>query len=492
MKQNGASCGGQRHGGQRGQVLVVTALWLVGLLSATALVTDVGILYHSYRQLVAATNAAALAGGAAIPNGNAVAQATLYSGTGATDYNYYPNLSLTFQNSTPKLVCLNTLANGGLPCSVYGSQPSANAIIVTEQATVPLVFARIFGLFSMNIAATATASAKGGGAGPYNVVMVLDTTRSMGSGSDNGCTVPGVSGSPTPEQCAQYGIQQLLGRLSPCSYTVGCGTVSNGMAQYPVDEVALMVFPGLCSVSGGSCPNATSLTSPPGQGPTASDDYSCPTSNPAITSYNNDPQYLIVPFSSDYRTSDSATTLNTASDVVKAVGAGVGYPGATNCTGVTTPGGEGTFYAGAIDQAQAYLVANARPNVQNIIILLSDGDATSSSSQLAGSVTNYSPTAECQQAVTSATNAKNAGTLIYSVSYGSETSGCTTGDTLTPCQTMQQIGSSPSSTYFFSVPQGSGGGTVCAGARSVTTLNQVFTYIAGDLTHARLIPNGTT
>ena len=167
------------------------------------------------------------------------------------------------------------------------------------------------------------------------------------------------------------------------------------------------------------------------------DDYACPATNPVTTPYNNNPAYLILPLQSDYRVSDTAglNSGSSGSNIVKAVGAGVG-----TCSGVGTPGGQGTFYAGAIDEAQAYLTANSVANVQNIIILLSDGDATASSTQMGGSVTKYSATAECQQAVTSADNAKatanpdTAGldTLIYSVSYGSETSGCTTGDTLHP------------------------------------------------------------
>ena len=103
----------------------------------------------------------------------------------------------------------------------------------------------------------------------------------------------------------------------------------------------------------------------------------------------------------------------------------------------------------------------------------------------------YSASAQCQQAVTAATNAKNAGILVYSVSYGSETAGCSTGDTLTPCSTMYDIASSPPSTYFFSVPQTTGG-TVCTGARATTSLDDVFVDIAGDLSVSRLIPNGTT
>ena len=84
-------------------------------------------------------------------------------------------------------------------------------------------------------------------------------------------------------------------------------------------------------------------------------------------------------------------------------------------------------------------------------------------------------------------------TVIYSVSYGSETSGCTNGESSsynTPCKTMAGISSLPLSQYFFSVPQSkSGQGTICSGAVPITQLNQVFTTIGGDLQSARLIPN---
>jgi hypothetical protein len=54
------------------------------------------------------------------------------------------------------------------------------------------------------------------------------------------------------------------------------------------------------------------------------------------------------------------------------------------------PGGQGTFYAGVIDAAQAILAANSRPNTKNDMIILSDGDATASAAQMKGSATSYS------------------------------------------------------------------------------------------------------
>ena len=113
-------------------------------------------------------------------------------------------------------------------------------------------------------------------------------------------------------------------------------------------------------------------------------------------------------------------------------------------------------------------------------------------SQMAGSATSYPATQECHQAITAAQNAAAAGTTVYSVAYGAESSGCTTDTSpaITPCETMQQIASSPSN--FFSDYTATGGTSSCVSAsRPTSNLNQIFTQIAEDLTVARLIPNNT-
>jgi hypothetical protein len=50
------------------------------------------------------------------------------------------------------------------------------------------------------------------------------------------------------------------------------------------------------------------------------------------------------------------------------------------------------------------------------------------------------------------------------------------------------------SQYFFSVPMNDPSNptetTVCTGAVPLTALNQVFTYIASELTVSRLVPHG--
>ena len=199
-------------------------------------------------------------------------------------------------------------------------------------------------------------------------------------------------------------------------------------------------------------------------------------------------------FVSDYRSSDSATSLSTSSDIVQAVG------GKSGCPAINGPGGEGTYYAGVIYAAQAALTAEATANSgsQNVMILVSDGAATAKSTQMAASgqssrvATNGgtypSYNNECAQAITAAQYATAHGTTVYTVAYGSPSSGCTTDSVDTsPCSTMQQMASS--SATFYSDDNQSGTTSNCPAGKPVSTLNDIFTQIATNLTVSRLIPN---
>ncbi len=467
MKLNHESTVHRSRDGQRGQSIVTILIGLIALVGVAALVVDIGELYYSYLQLQAATQAAALAGGAVLGNdtaNQAITTATSYSAEQG-ELNAYSNLTSVTMSAAVK--CLTST---GIICTA--SPANANAITVTETATVNSLFAKVLGFSTWTISATATASAKGGYNGPYNVEIILDTTQSMNDmDSDSQCASTRIS-------CALAGIRVLLSTLSPCAAGLtSCGTATSETATVganvpnPVDEVGLFVFPGLTSTS--QVPN----------------DYACPAKSPTITTYNNSPVYQIIALSSNYRTSDTAA-LNASADLVIATGGGCS-------NGVAAPGGEGTFYAGVIDAAQANLVANARPNTKNVIILLSDGNATATKKQMGTGGTSYPYTNECHQAITEAQAAANAGTMVYSVAYGAEASGCTTDSPgITPCQTMQQIASSPgiipNPANFFSDYTASGGTSSCiSAARPTSSLNQIFQEIADDLTVSRLIPNNT-
>ena len=156
----------------------------------------------------------------------------------------------------------------------------------------------MFGITSVSISATAYAAAKGGGAPPpLNVMLIIDTTSSMND-TDQNC-----SGN-TRIACALQGAKVLLSQLWPNQ-----------------DQVGLMVFPGLTSAT------------------YAADEYTCGakiTSSMISPYYAGEgssygsPVYQIVGSSAggstDYRVQSGgkapASGLNSASNLVKAVGAG--------------------------------------------------------------------------------------------------------------------------------------------------------------------------
>jgi hypothetical protein len=167
-------------------------------------------------------------------------------------------------------------------------------------------------------------------------------------------------------------------------------------------------------------------------------------------------------------------------------------------------GNFGTYYAGVLYAAQAALVAQqaANPGSQNVIIILSDGNATApytlngitvmpGASTTSG--TYPSTKNECAQAVTAAKYATSNGTTVYSVAYGSGSSGCAADNpSITPCQTMTQMASAPQNFYSDYLQSGSGSTCVSASNPNDTSIAKIFADIRTDFTKARLIPNGTT
>jgi hypothetical protein len=109
--------------------------------------------------------------------------------------------------------------------------------------------------------------------------------------------------------------------------------------------------------------------------------------------------YQIVGFSTNYRSSNSANSLSTSSLLSNAIGVGVGTGGSgkhhksSGCSGIQTSN-ENTFYAGAIYAAQSALLAEQGLNAgtKNVIILLSDGNATAQQTNMANSSNSNSST----------------------------------------------------------------------------------------------------
>lgn len=489
----------------QGGTVYVWAIFLLGLmLGMGGLTVDIGHAYICYRQLQATTDAAALAAASGLPTkATAITLATQFSSVSG-NYNAFASLNTPSAvtgaaiTTTPGCVTVT-----GLPSC--GTSVVANAVRVTQTVTVPTFFIRSLAVFgissarSISLAATATAVMRGAQRGPYNVALVVDTTASMQT-SDGGSNCTG-----TKIQCAEQGAQILLSEFSPCLVSTTCGAATNGNVAQPVDEVSLFTFPaqtaGTQVAKDEPCTSLTPSVIPYPDSTTLGTLTSLPTTANLATLVSD---YQVVPLSSNYRTSDSTTGTNpltysstapTTSNpsLVNAVG-GNSYFGGTSCTGMQAKGGESTYYAGALFTAQQYLVANARANAENVIILLGDGDANGGkmgSSNLSSAGTYPSANGQCQQAVTVANAAKAAGTKIYTVGYGVASGGCSTD--VSPynnaCYTLEHMASS-NMNFFVDTSS-----VACPGATSVTmngktnSLSAIFTAIVGDLTKPRLVPN---
>jgi Flp pilus assembly protein TadG len=409
---------------ERGVVFVIAAISMLLLVGIGAIVVDLGNFYHAKHSLQASADAAALAGAMRISSNSstqAVAAANQYSaGTGGM--NAMPNLSVT---ATPQTI--NCTGATGATCTPDVASP--NAMKVTQTAAVPTFFGRIFGVSSVSVSASAFALAAGGQGQQTDIMLVLDTTQSMNN-TDSSCGATRLS-------CALSGFRTMLQGFNPA-----------------VQQVGLIMFPGLNSAA------------------SAAQEYDCSSSTPASTAikaYNASPVYSIVPFSNDY---NSNGTLNTNSNLVKAA-----RGGASGCTaGITAYGGVGTFYADAITTAQNYLTTSGRSNVRKMIILLSDGDANSSSAP--------NPHQECHQAITAATAANSSGTIVVTIGYGSPNSGSCSTDTaptIQACQTLMQMatigtGSSGAPQWFYS-DSASG----CHGGNSASNLSAIFQSVGSQI-----------
>jgi len=527
--------------GERGQAAVVIALTATSMMALAGTTVEVGHVYYAYQQLVASTNAAALAGAQAMPNtSQASTNVTTYSSQ-TNELNATP--MLTNVVATPTYLCLSTVSNSlDVPCSTStGASGGYNALSVRQTATVPLWFGGLIGMKQMNIAATAEAAMRGGQNTPWNIAIIEDTTASMND-QDSGAQCSG-----TQLSCALLGIQTLLGDLYPCQLSQTC--TDTGFTA--VDSVSLFVFPAVTTA-------------------TVSDDTTCPTSDPQIVAYTfpDPPTSTVLPsadtyeitgwvdgqlvnngFVNDYKTTDTSTTLNTASGIVIAAGAGTytvtrtGRHGTTttteSCGGLEAPGGEHTYYAQVIYAAQTALAAQqkANPGSKNAMIILTDGDATAcaTNAYTAGGACNSAadmvaaegtlngtgtaatnpsgynnptyPSAlgECGQAVLAAQTAANAGTTVYTIGYGAETSGgclsdatysanvTTNGGSWSPGQEpCQAIAAMASAAVNFYSDDGQGCQATAPSNQSITKLTAIFRAITDNLSTPRLIPNGST
>jgi hypothetical protein len=493
---------------QSGQALPWMVFLMVLFIGAAGITVDLGHAYVCYRELQASTDAAALAAGYELGQSNATvasvqAAASSYSSYGTygqtgAGVNASPNL--TNDVITTNVTCSTPVTNLGVACGL--SPTGDNVAQVIQTITVPTYFMKAFQIFgvkganSITETAVSTAAARGATNSQYNVAIVIDTTASMET-QDNDANCGN-----TRIYCALQGVQTLLESLSPCTPS-GTGSSCTGGGSF--DTVSLFTFPNI-------------------QANQASYDTTCPTNNPNIPNYytpaigatwstitGSSPTYQVTTYLSNYSSTGKAGgSLNTSSSLAIAAGAST----SKNCTGLQAPGGDGTYYAAAIYAAESSLMAAqvSNPGSQNALIILSDGDASSSKISVTGTVqkagytyssgapaltVSYpSSTDQCQQAIDAANFATWQGTTVYTVAYGASSSGCSTDTSgpmgskngVSPCTVLQDMASAPSD-FYSDATASQNKGQCTSSSNPNLSLNAIFKAISTSFTVARLVPN---
>jgi Flp pilus assembly protein TadG len=448
---------------EEGQVILLTALAMVMLLVMVALVVDIGKAYLVQRQLQAGVDAAALAGAQHLP---VASEATLVA------QEYGPMVG----SKNEVLAGSNVTSTVTMRCvqSAPGCQPASgnyNAVNVKATSDVSLLFARVIGVKSLKVKASATACSPCT-AKPLDIMLVLDRTGSM-------CQTGG--GTPDPNctdlKNAKDGMRTFLTFMDPT-----------------LDKVGLAVFPPARNQSAvNSCPNR-------------------PTSGGAYYGYdswwpnwvtppaNQDRgYYTIVSLSDNYLVKDMNGNWipNASSWMFQSIG--------MSSNGGCIQGEGTTHYASAVEEAQYELALHGRGNVQDVIVFLSDGAANTSPTKLPAGHwrnTDFWRNRPCGAGVQAATNAKSADIKVYTIGYDLDAGAATPEQCRRPDTNGHYNPSNPQETGMdaekaikaMASNECFRGTDPCYYPKPLPgSLNQIFTKIAADLQRpaARLIDDNT-
>ncbi|MGZ4409744.1 MAG: pilus assembly protein TadG-related protein [Gaiellaceae bacterium] len=149
---------------ENGQAMVLTVLFLAGLLGMAALVLDVGSWYREKRQLQLTADASALAGAQALPGSPSSATA----------------LAIQYAQTNGRPVATNDIA-------ITSDLSSNDSIAVQAKSNAPGFFSKLFGVNSVKVGASATARAALAAQALYVAPMVVSKYHPLLAGAGCPC-----------------------------------------------------------------------------------------------------------------------------------------------------------------------------------------------------------------------------------------------------------------------------------------------------------------
>jgi Flp pilus assembly protein TadG len=149
---------------ENGQAMVLTVIFLAGLLGMAALVLDVGSWYREKRQLQLTADAAALAGAQALPGSPSSATA----------------LAIQYAQTNGRPVVQNDIA-------ITSDLSSNDTIAVNAKSNAPGFFSKLFGIDSVKVNASATARSALAAQALYVAPMVVSKYHPLLAGPGCPC-----------------------------------------------------------------------------------------------------------------------------------------------------------------------------------------------------------------------------------------------------------------------------------------------------------------
>lgn len=251
---------------RRGTVLPVVTVCLVGLVGFIALAIDVGMMAVARTQCQNAADIAALAGARALDgkNTNNNLDAAIVTAKGAAKANKVLNQDVTDgQITTARGGVYRYQQAAGRFQAVFETPGAAEAygvVQVTITTDQPTYFARIFGVNSLNVGATATAVHR-----PRDVAVVLDFSASMGYSSlfnyDTGSAV----GSLNPDaRFPRFGPWSIYGGAGMVLDYSNPGATPSDLKTYVPPTPMQRVFGYVNALNYYQAPNNLTMDTPAG------------------------------------------------------------------------------------------------------------------------------------------------------------------------------------------------------------------------------------
>ncbi|HVM16224.1 MAG TPA: pilus assembly protein TadG-related protein [Gaiellaceae bacterium] len=199
-----------------GQVAVLSVVFLTVLLGMSALVLDVGTWFRADRAAQATADAAALAAAQALPDDPSKATALAHEYAG--------------KNSQPKQ---------SVAVELKTTLKSSDTVRVTVEAPAPGVFARLFGIDSVTVRATATARTGGPAQAKWVAPIVVDEKHPMLNCTPQPCFGQATSldyqhlkANGSPDGSGSFGFINLLkGSNNPGTSELG-SWIEHGFDRY--------------------------------------------------------------------------------------------------------------------------------------------------------------------------------------------------------------------------------------------------------------------